>query len=399
MSASTVSSTSSRPGSGPLQGVKVLEVSSVIMAPFAGRILAHLGAEVIKVEPPGGDVLRRTGVPDGKTMTGTVLILNEGKDSIEIDAKTEAGRSLLSELIQGADVVVTNLLPQRREQYGLDWESVSRLNERVILCTGQGYGSESELADRPAYDDTIQAASGLCDVNSLVQGHPAFSPFVMADKVSGMAMVYSLLAALYRRSVDGKGQWVDVPMLDVLADFNSAEQLNDHAFDPPVGPAGWHRTIDPDRRPHPCTDGWVCILPYTDRNWAAFAHLLGREELATDPRCATPSARARNIAFTQGLIADFCRDRTIAEVTALCEAARIPCQEVATMESLVANPYLRSRGSMTLRQHPSEGAYWSPSPGIRFSQTPVGEVKHTPAVDEDRAEILHRLTTERAHRG
>lgn len=378
-------------GAGPLQGVKVLEVSSVIMAPFAGRILAHLGAEVIKVEPPGGDVLRKTGVPDGKSMTGTVLILNEGKESIEIDAKTQEGAALLRRLVAETDVVLTNLLPSRRAQYGLDWASVSAVNERVILCTGQGYGSESELADRPAYDDTIQAASGMCDVNSFVQGTPSFSPFVMADKVSGMTMVYSLLAALYRREVDGEGQWVDVPMLDVLTDFNAAEQLNDHAFDPPVGRAGWHRTIDPERRPHPSADGWVAVLPYTDRQWGTFTTLLGRAELATDPRCATPSARARNIAFTQGLIADFCAERTTAEVISLCEEARIPCQEVATMESLVTNPYLRSRGSMTLREHPTEGAYWSPSPGVRFSATPVGAVRHTPGVDEDRAQILARV--------
>lgn len=387
------------PAAGPLQGVRVLEVSSVIMAPFAGRILAQLGARVTKLEPPGGDVLRRTGVPEGKQMSGTMLILNEGKDSIEVDAKTQAGRELLRELIQATDVVVTNLLPQRREQYGLDWESISHLNPRAILCTGQGYGSESDLADRPAYDDTIQAASGLCDVNRFVQGQPAFSPFVMADKVSGMAMVYSLLAALYRRSVDGQGQWVDVPMLDVLADFNSVEQLNDHAFEPPAGPAGWHRTIDPDRRPHPATDGWVCVLPYTDRDWRAFTLLLGRPKLAIDPRCATPSARARNIAFTQGLIAEFCRDRTVAEVIAACEAARIPCQEVATLESLTSDPYLRSRGSMTQREHPTEGAYWSPSPGIRFSGTPTGTVKHTPHVDEDRAQILHRLESEKVQHG
>lgn len=379
------------PDAGPLQGVKVLEVSGVIMAPFAGRILAQLGAQVTKVEPPGGDVLRRTGVPDGKSMTGTVLILNEGKSSIEIDAKTPAGRSLLHKLVKETDIVLTNMLPQRRQQYGLDWESVSRLNERVILCTGQGYGSESELADRPAYDDTIQAASGLCDVNSFVHGQPTFSPFVMVDKVSGMTMVYSLLAALYRREVDGKGQWVDVPMLDVMVDFNAAEQLNDHAFDPPVGPAGWHRTIDPDRRPHPCTDGWIAMLPYTDRDWAAFSRLHGREDLVTDPRCATPSARARNVAFTQGLIADFCRDRTVAEVSSLCDAVRIPCQEVASMEGVVDDPYLRSRGSMTLREHPTEGAYWSPSPGIRFSKTPTTSVKHTPHEDQDRAQVLGRI--------
>lgn len=390
-------STADRPLAGPLDGVTVLEVSSVVMAPFAGRILAQMGARVIKIEPPGGDLLRTAAVPPGQTMSGTVLILNEGKKSIEVDARTEEGRATLRRLVALADVVLTNLLPSRRERFGLDWESVSAVNPAAVLCTAQGYGSESELADRPAYDDTIQAASGLCDVNRLSLGHPAYAPYIMADKVSGMAMVYSILAALFRRGVDGQGQWVDVPMLDVLADFNAVEQLNDFAFHPPAGPAGWHRTIDPRRRPHECSDGWVCVLPYTDRDWAAFAELAGRPELAGDPRSVTSAARTQNVGFVQDAIADYCRDRPVAEVLAVCESRRIPCQEVATLESLTASPYLRGRGSMTLQQHPTEGAYWSPSPGIRFSGTPVGQVSPTPGLDEHRDEIETLLRMENGH--
>lgn len=377
---------------GPLGGVTVLEVSSVIMAPFAGRILAQLGADVIKLEPPGGDVLRRSAVPEGHGTSGTVLILNEGKRSIEVDARTEEGRDVLHGLVRAADVVLTNLLPRQRRRYGLDWEAVCRVNPQAILCTGQGYGSDTDLGDRPAYDDTIQAASGLCDVNRLALGRPAFAPFVLADKVSGMAMVYALLAALYRRSVDGQGQWVDVPMLDVMADFNAVEQLNDAAFDPPAGPPGWHRTVDPERAPQECADGWVCILPYTDRQWAAFAAMAERPELVHDARSATVGVRVRNGGLVQSALAGFCRGRTTAEVIALCGSAGVPCQEVVPMESLVASPYLTGRGSMTRRRHPVEGAYWSPSPGIRYSGTPVAaDPRPAPSVDEHRAEILREL--------
>lgn len=379
---------------GPLAGVTVLEISTVVMAPFAGRILAQLGARVVKMEPPGGDPLRGSAVPPGKSMSGTVLILNEGKKSIQVDARTDEGQATLRDLIRKADIVLTNLLPSRRIKYGLDWDDVSAINPRVILCTAQGYGSESPLADRPAYDDTIQAASGLCDINRHAVGYPAYAPFIMADKVSGMAMVYSILAALYRRSQDGQGQWVDVPMLDVMADFNSIEQLNDYAFEPPEGAAGWHRTIDPERKPHPCVDGWVCVLPYTNRDWSEFADLAGRPDLVDDPRSSTPAARARNIAFTQGAIAAYCEGKSVEEVLTACTARRIPCQDVATLESLTTNPYLLDRGSMTLISHPSEGTYWSPRPGIRFSGTPLGDVTPAPTLDEHGDEIRRFLTEE-----
>lgn len=377
---------------GPLEGVTVLEVSSVIMAPFAGRILAQLGADVIKLEPPGGDVLRRSAVPEGHGASGTVLILNEGKRSIEVDASTEEGRAIVHRLIRDVDVVLTNLLPRQRQRYGLDWAAVCRVNPRAILCTGQGYGSETDLGDRPAYDDTIQAASGVCDVNRLALGRPTFAPFVLADKVSGMAMVYALLAALYRRSVDGQGQWVDVPMLDVMADFNSVEQLNDAAFDPPAGPPGWHRTVDPERAPQECADGWVCVLPYTDRQWAAFCAMADRPDLASDARTATVGARGRHGGLVQQALAGFCRGRETAEVIERCGSAGVPCQEVVRMEDLTRSPYLTKRGSMTRRQHPVEGAYWSPSPGIRYSGTPVApEARPAPSVDEHRVEILREL--------
>lgn len=372
------------PSDGPLAGVRVVEVSSVIMAPMAGRLLAKLGADVIKVEPPGGDVLRRVAAPGGRAMNGAVLTLNEGKRSVEIDAKTEDGRAALRRLMQKADIVLTNLLPHRRVAYGLDWPTVQGLDPRLILCTAQGYASDSDLADLPAYDDTVQAASGVCDVYGKSDGEPRYAPYVMADKICGLSMVYATLAALHSRHVTGAGQWVDVPMVDVMADFNCVEQLNDFAFDPPGGPAGWHRTVNPTRRPQRCLDGWICVLPYTDRDWGYFCALAQRPELIGDPRTADHAARVANTEAVQRAIAEWVGPLSMDEVEQRCQDARIPVQRVVAIEDLVTDTYLRGRGSMRRADHPSIGSYWSTSPGLTYSATPTGPVGPAPLAGQHR---------------
>lgn len=363
---------------GPLAGLQVLEVSSVIMGPMAGRMFAKLGADVLKVEPPGGDVLRRAAAPLGHPMNGAVMTLNEGKRSVEVDAKTPEGMARLRNLIAGADIVLTNLLPARRRAYGLTWEAVREANPRAILCTAQGYGSESDRADLPAYDDTVQAASGVCDVYGKSDGVPRYAPYVLADKICGMSMVYATLAALHHRHLSGEGQWVDVPMVDVMADFNCVEQLNDFTFDPPGGPAGWHRTVNPTRKPQRCLDGWVCVLPYTDRDWAQFCALAERDDLARDERTAQHSGRVNNTELVQSAIADWVRSLPMAEVEQRCQQARIPVQRVVELEDLVQDDYLLGRGSVRRAQHPTIGAYWSTSPGVSFSATPTGPVGPAP---------------------
>lgn len=360
---------------GPLHGITVVEAASVVMAPLAGRQLAKLGADVIKVEPPGGEILRDASSPT--EMSGAVLSLNEGKRSVEIDAKSDHGRAQLRQLIAGADVVLTNYLPAQRARFGLDWPTVSAINPRTILCTAQGYAADSELADEPAYDDTMQAASGLCDIYTKADGAPRLAPYILADKICGITIVYAVLAAVHRRHVDGIGQWVDVPMMDVMADFNCVEQLNDFSFVPPAGPAGWHRTVNPHRKPQPCSDGWVCVLPYTDRDWRAFCTLAGRPELIDDPRYATRAARIRHTDLVQQAISDWTSQRTMQEANGACRHHRIPVQQVNRLEDLVGNDYLRRHGSVRQVSHPDLGDYWSTNPGITFNRTPTAQVSAT----------------------
>lgn len=389
--ASALGSEYPEPQGGPLEGVRVLEVSSVVMAPFAGRLLAKMGADVVRVEAPVGDIMRRTGASRHDGMTGVVMSLWDGKRSIAIDTKTAGGRSELRGLIRNTDIIITNYLPWRRSLFGLDWESVQSVNPRIVLCTAQGYSSHSDKANTPAYDDTIQAASGVCGVYQKAIGEPRYAPYILADKVCGLTMVYSSLAALHHRDMTGRGQWVDVPMADVMVDFNLTEQLNDYTFEPPLGPAGWHRTLAPSRQPHPCQDGWVCVLPYSDINWRRFLELVDDGNGFTQPSYETNRARNENMEGVQQIIADYVKGRTTAEIVRECEEREIPVQPVNRVEDLVHDSYLRRRGTVSLVEHPTEGAYWRTTPNINFSDSPVRSVRLPSSLDEDRESILSSL--------
>ncbi|MFL1378133.1 CaiB/BaiF CoA transferase family protein [Nocardiopsis protaetiae] len=372
---------------GPLAGVRVVEVSSVVMAPMASRLLAKLGATVVKVEPPGGDVVRRIGATAAPGMSGAAHSLGDGKYNIAIDLGTGQGRAELRALLRSADIVLTNHLPARRRAYGLDWESVREANPRAVLCTAQGYASDSDLADTPAYDDTVQAASGVCDIYAKAGDRPRYAPYVMADKVCALTIVYSVLAALHHRDAHGRGQWVDVPMVDVMVDFNLTEQLNDFSFLPPRGPAGWHRTLAPDRHPHRCADGWVCVLPYSDRNWRDFLRICGADVDAEGIPFPTNQDRNENTAAVQSAIAAYTADRTVREILRECGEAGIPAQRVKTLESLVEDDYLRERGTVEEVRHPLGHSYLRTTPNISFSDSPLGPVRPATAVDADREEI------------
>lgn len=373
---------------GPLAGVTVLEVSSVVMAPLAGRILAKLGAVITRVEPPGGDVIRRSGAARHPNMAGTHLSLGDGKRNIAIDLGSAEGQAELRQLIAGCDLIVTNHLPRRRHQFGLDWKSIELVNPRAILCTAQGYASSSDLADEPAYDDTVQAASGTCDIFAKSGDGPRYAPYLMADKVAGLTLVYSALAALHYRDRTGQGQWVDVPMIDALADFNLVEQLNEFTFDPPLGEPGWHRTLAPTRVPHPSMDGWICILPYSDRNWADFLRLTGVARGEQPVPLPTNQERNANAETVQGIIADYAATRSTEQILEECHRRGIPAQPVNTIESLLEDPYLRSRRTIERIDHPTEGPIWRTSPNMVFSASPLPTTRPAGQIDQDRVEIF-----------
>lgn len=354
---------------GPLEGLKVLEISSVIMVPFAGSILAKLGADVLRIEPPNGDSLRQTGAQRDYRVSGSVVSFWDQKRSLTLDLKSDNGRKLLFALFENADIIVTNLLASKREKLGITWAIIRELNPRAIFCTAQGFKTGSEWEDRPAYDDTIQAASGICDIYRLSSGTPRLAPYVVADKVCGITIVYSCLAALHHRSSTGRGQHVEVPMMDTMVHFNLAEQLNDYAFDPPLGSAGWHRTLAPQRRPHECRDGWVCVLPYTDKNWSAFMEHIGAPS-DEYKHLQTRKGRIQHADEVHALIESYTRVRKAETVQDELASLGIPYSEVNSLESLMEHDYLRSMNTISRVSNPQIGNYWRTTPNISFSESP-----------------------------
>lgn len=367
---------------GPLVGTRILDVTSVIMGPYATSILADLGAEVIKVEQPSGDVGRQLGHARNEGMSALTLNLHRNKRSVVIDTRTTTGRDELAELVRGADAIVTNLRPSSRERLGLDHATVARDNPSVVLCTAQAFSSTSPQRDEPAYDDIIQAASGMCDTYRRVHGEPRFSPSVIADKVCGMAIVNMLLAALVHRQNTGEGQWIDVPMVDTMVAFNLVEHLSGQTFVPPEGNAGWSRTTSAERRPHAAADGWICVMPYSDRDWRDFFAAVGRPEVLDDPRFASNAARHHNSGPLQALLGEVIGTRTVNEWLSLCSSHGIAAQKVLDLDHIEESDYLSQRGTLAERAHPTEGAYRSVRFPSDFSATPVGSPGPAPRLGE-----------------
>ncbi|MGC0366938.1 crotonobetainyl-CoA:carnitine CoA-transferase CaiB-like acyl-CoA transferase [Rhodococcus sp. 27YEA15] len=368
--------------SGPLVGIKVIEIASVIMGPYAASVLGDLGADVIKIETSDGDVGRNLGPARNKGMSALTLNLQRNKSSVVLDTKTEPDREYFEELIRGCDVLVTNLRPKSRERLGVSYEQLERINPGVILCTGQAYSSTSTMADQPAYDDIVQAASGICDLYRRVEGEPRYAPYVVADKVCGLMMAQGVLAALVHRERTGVGQWVDVPMIDAMISFNLVEHLSGKTFVPSTDPVGWNRTLVPERRPHRARDGWVCLMPYSDRNWKDFFGLVDRKDLLSDNRFDSNSTRHVNVAQLQSFLCEIAPTRTVAQWRELCTSADIPFQEVVDLDDLGSSEYARSRGILKEVTHPTEGDYIRVRFPMDFSASPVETGDSAPLLGE-----------------
>jgi crotonobetainyl-CoA:carnitine CoA-transferase CaiB-like acyl-CoA transferase len=373
---------------GPLEGIRILDLTTVLMGPYATSVLAGLGADVIKLEEPGGDMLRHLGASRSPGMSGIALGVNRNKRSIIVDLKHPQGRQVLDRLAARVDVVVTNLRPTSRERLGLTYEALREVKPDIVLCTAQAFRTGSAEQDLPAYDDIVQARSGLTALFEPSVGSRAYAPFVVADKVAGLTLVYAILAAVIHRQRTGEGQWVDVPMVDTMIAFNLVEHFNGHTFEPPAGAFGWTRVLTRIRQPQRTADGWVCLLPYSDRNWAEFFRFVDLPELAHDPRFATTNDRHRNMDALLEVVAHVAAAHTTAEWLAFCEQNNIPASEVLDLVDVPADPYVREGGLIQTAEHPSEGAYNVVSAPVRFHGSPPPPPSHAPRAGADTRTIL-----------
>ncbi len=377
---------------GPLDGIRVIDVTTVLLGPYGTQILGDMGADVIKIEaPPTGDIARNMGTVKTPGMGGIYLNANRNKRSVALDLKQESARAMLRRLIATADVFVHNMRPQAIERLGFDYASVAAVKPDIVYVGAYGFGQAGPYRAKPAYDDAIQAASGLASLFAQRDGTPQYVPAAIADKLVGVTLSQAVAMALVYRERTGKGQFVEVPMFEVLVAFNLVEHINGAAYQPPIGALGYQRVTTASRRPFPTKDGHVCILPYSDKQWLAFFTAVGHPEMMVDPRFATYSARVHTVDELYGFVARMTLLKTSAEWVEICEKGEIPCMPVADIQTLMRDPHLEAVGMFEAHQHPTEGATVLVRPPVTFSVSPGGIRTHAARFGEHSQEIAREL--------
>jgi crotonobetainyl-CoA:carnitine CoA-transferase CaiB-like acyl-CoA transferase len=379
--------------SGPLAGVKILDLTSVVFGPFATQILAALGADVIKVESPEGDNMRHVGPMNHPGMGHIYLHANRGKRSIVLDLKQPQARKAALELAERCDVLISNVRPQALARLGLDYEALRERNPRLIHVSCCGFGQDGPYAAKPAYDDLIQGASGLPWLMSEYGAvTPCYAPVTLADRVTGLHAVYAVTAALYEREKSGIGQAVVVPMFEAMVQFVLGDHLAGLSFEPPNGDPGYARLLTAHRRPYQTKDGYLCVLIYNDKHWKAFFAAIGqRERFESDPRFSSHTNRARHIDEVYACVAELMRGYTTAQWQALLDAADIPNLPMNSPHDLLEDAHLNAVGFIGREQHPSEGPLRTIGNPTAWSRTPCPNPSPAPRLGEDSAQVLEEL--------
>lgn len=373
---------------GPLAGIKILELTAVVLGPWACQILADMGAEVIKVEQPRGDSNRSLGAYRNPGMAALYLTCNRNKRSIVLDLKQAAAREALLRIAADCDVVIHNNRPQVMDKLRLTYADFKAVNPKIIYCGSYGYGREGPYGSRGALDDSIQAVSGVAMLNEMVLGEPRYLPTVIADKTTAMAVVQAVTAALFHRERHGVGQEIEVPMFETMVYFVMAEHLWGMAFEPPIGTAGYTRLMSYHRKPYKTKDGYIAILPYLDSHWESFCKLTGRLDLLEDKRFATLNDRVTNIDDTYSETAKTMATRTTGEWLKLFGDTSVPTIVVNTLEDLTRDPHLEAVGFWQEADHPTEGRLRMTRFPMTFSATPADVRRLPPRLGEHSAEVL-----------
>ncbi|MFT8244802.1 CaiB/BaiF CoA transferase family protein [Roseomonas sp. BN140053] len=368
---------------GPLRGVRVLDLTSVVMGPSATQILGDLGADVVKVESAAGDSMRWIGPFRHEGMGPLFLQGNRNKRSVVLNLKDPADRAALLDLVPRADVFVFNVRPQAMARLGLGYEAIRAVNPGILYVGAVGYGSDGPGAGKAVYDDLIQAASGIAGVFGTVDGTPRYAPVNICDRVVGLYLTIAITSALLHRERTGEGQQIEVPMFETMAQFVLADHMGGGAFAPPAGPMGYRRLLSRFRGPYPTADGHLSIVVYTDRHWRAFSAMLGIPELMdTDPRFRSQESRTVHAEHMGQFLAERLPSRTTAEWIALLEAADIPCCAVNSLEMLREDPHLRAVELFQEVEHPTEGTLTTTRFPVRFDRTPADIRRLAPNLGE-----------------
>ncbi len=377
---------------GPLEGVRILDLTSVVVGPLATQILADHGADVIKVESKAGDLVR---VMNGKSVTpgmgAKFLHLNRNKRSIVLDLKHPSGHGALKKLIARADVMLWNNRPRSMARMKLGYDDVRAINPKIIYCGMFGFGQDGRYRDKPAYDTIIQGAGGMAALHHRATGEPRFVPMVVADKVVGLIAVQMIAMALYGRTRTGAGCSIEIPMFENLVKFVLEEHLYLKTFVPPLGETGDPRLLDPLGKPIPTRDGWICISANTNAQAFAFFDAIGRPELKSDPRFSTIPARFAHVADYYQVRMDELKKKATAEWLELFDRADVPAMPYHTLDSLLEDPHLKDIGFFELKDHPTEGKTRSMRLPNKWSSGVRREWNPAPKLGENGVEILREI--------
>jgi crotonobetainyl-CoA:carnitine CoA-transferase CaiB-like acyl-CoA transferase len=365
---------------GALADVRVVDLTSVIMGPYASQILADLGADVVCVEAAGGDTARFLGAGAHPQLGGTALNLLRNKRNVALDLKHPDGHAAFLKLVATADILLTNLRPGPRQRLAITYEDIRKVRPDIIYCHAQGWATDTGRADDPAYDDAVQAAGGVSDLLLRQNGVPGVSPTVIGDKLAGLAMVYTVLAALHHRTRTGEGQCIEVPMVDAMAAFVLVEHGHDAIQQPPAGGPGYPRLTSRDRAPLPTRDGYVQIVPYSREHWAGLLAVGGAADAIDDPRLATMASRNAHAEALYAELVPVMKLRTTAEWMAWCHGVGMACAAMATLDDLVE--------ALPLAEHPITGAYRHVPFPARLSATPASLRRPAPLPGQHNREVL-----------
>lgn len=376
------------PNRGPLTGIKVLDLTAVVLGPVATQVLADYGADVIKIEPPEGDLMRANGVSRTPGMSSTFMNINRNKSSVCLDLKSEQGKKQLRQLIAQSDVLVHNIRVKAMDRLGFGYADVARINPSIIYCAATGFDESGAFAGQPAFDDIIQGACGLAHLVGHESGVPEYPPTLLADKIAGLAAANAILGALVHKARSGEGQYVEVPMFETMVAFTMTEHLGGHGFNPPIGDAGYARLLKGGRKPSRTKDGYIALLPYTEQHWRAFFHHFGRGEFIDQFNISNRFERNKNIQVIYAELRNITSEYTTQEMMDVCRTMDIPVAEMYSIHNIQTHPQVQSSGLFKTTTHPTEGEVVTTRPTALFSKTPTSIYKPAPNLGEDTDRIL-----------
>ena len=375
-------------GTGPLAGVRVVDLTAMVMGPYCTQIMADMGADVIKVEPPGGDDTRYISVGPAPGMSGVFVNVNRGKRSVSLDLRSAAGVSAMRGLIERSDVLIHSMRAKAIAKLGFGYAEVAAINPAIVYTNCYGYSRRGPDRDLTAYDDTIQAECGLPAVQKMLTGEANFVGTIMADKVTGLTALYATMMALFHRERTGEGQEVEVSMFETMASFMLVEHANGAMFEPPLGPAFYPRTVAPNRRPYRTKDGQIAALIYNDKQWSAFIDAV--KPPWAGEQYATLEKRARQIDTVYALLADTLKERTTQEWLVLFRKLDIPAAPLRTPGELFDDPHLNAVGLFETVDTP-HGPVRFPGVPTWFSRTPGRVAGPAPELGAHTREVLEEL--------